>query len=64
MNIKKNVFDLYKTLLEEGIGEESYYHLIEIMDNLEINRDNFEVRIFNGKVKFKYMTDGYEVDCD
>lgn len=66
-NIESDVTDLYNSLLKEGVDEKSYYKLITLMDNLNINRDNFEEpRIFNGIVKIETINfkDGYDMDCD
>lgn len=66
-NIESDVIDLYNSLLKEGVDEKSYYKLITLMDNLNINRDNFEEpRIFNGIVKIETINfkDGYDMDCD
>lgn len=66
-DIKTSVVELYNSLLKEGIDEDSYYKLIHLMDDLGVNRDNFEEpRIFNGKVKVDTYNfkDGYDIDCD
>jgi|LakMenEpi03Aug12_release.lakeMendotaPanAssembly.Ray.scaffolds.fasta_scaffold757616_3 hypothetical protein len=62
------IIQIYNELLENGIKEQAYYKLIELMDSLNINRDNLaEPLIILGIAKFPVYNhkDGYDIDyCD